>query len=105
MEGIYEVDLTSEITIDNNIFRTETATAEDPIADNRTNSKDITIINLSKRNLTFDEKSILNKGLKFTPVPSKNNPNELKSDIHEFTRKLRLVEYFEGVEDTDISLR
>ena len=52
-----------------------------------------------------NEKNILNKGLKFTPVPTSSDSNELKSDIHEFTRKLRLVEYFEGMEDIDISLR
>ena len=31
--------------------------------------------------------------------------NELKSDIHEFTRQLGHAEYFEGMENEDISLR
>ena len=35
--------------MDNNIFRKEIATAEDPIADNRTNYKDITLFNISER--------------------------------------------------------
>ena len=40
---------------------------------------------------------ILEKGLKFTPTPQPNNI-ELKKDIRDFTRKLRLLEYFS---DTD----
>ena len=35
------------------------------------------------------------KGLKFTPTPS-SNVTELKADIQEFNRKLRLAEYFES---------
>ena len=51
------------------------------------------------------KKNVLNKGLKFTPVPPSCDSNELKGDIYEFSRKLRLAEYFEGMEDEDIFLR
>ena len=37
--------------------------------------------------------NLLRRGLKFTPTP-KPNTIELKSDIQEFTRKLRLIEFF-----------
>ena len=39
------------------------------------------------------------KGLKFTPMPLKPNIQELNKDITEFTRKIRLAEYFEGNQD------
>jgi len=42
------------------------------------------------------------KGLKFTPTP-KSNQQEIKSDIDEFCRKLRLKEMFVG-ENMDPSL-
>ena len=37
------------------------------------------------------------RGLNFTPTPAKNHI-ELKSDIHAFTRKLRLTEFFHSSE-------
>ena len=43
--------------------------------------------------------TVLEKGLKFTPTPLKPNIQELNEDITEFTRKIRLVEYFEGNQD------
>ena len=43
--------------------------------------------------MTEPEKCVLNKGLKFTPTPRKNS-EELKVDIKQYTRKLRLTEYF-----------
>ena len=51
------------------------------------------IINLSSFPLTIEQKQILLEGLKFTPTPQRN-VNEMKRDIDEFTRKLRLREYF-----------
>ncbi len=66
---------------------------------------DIKIINLSKRNLLQSEQQILTKGLKFTPIPTRTNYEELKVDMSEFTRKLRLAELFDGMEDPDKSLR
>ena len=65
--------------------------------------KDIKIINLSKKKLTDAEISLLNKGLKFTPTPKLANTQELNEDSNEFNRKLRLAEFFDGMEDQDIS--
>ena len=65
---------------------------------------DVKIINLSKRQLNTAEKSLLNKGLKFTLTPPIGNPEQLTEDLKEFNRKMRLVEYFDGTEDTDESL-
>ena len=54
--------------------------------------------------MSTTEKTLLNKGLKFTPTPPIGNPEQLNEDLKEFNRKLRLAEYFDGTEDTDISL-
>ena len=54
--------------------------------------------------MTDAELKVLEKGLKFTPIPEKENTQELKEDLFEFTRKLRLTKYFYGREDPDISL-
>ena len=59
---------------------------------------------MSNRKLSDAEVSLLNKGLKFTPTPKIGNPQELSKDINEFNRKLRLAEYFDGAEDSDISI-
>ena len=50
-------------------------------------------MNLSNYELTETQKTVLFKGLKFTPTP-KTNTFELKSDIRNFSRKLRLIEFF-----------
>ena len=42
--------------------------------------------------------------MKFTPTPQRLNSQELKEDLAEFIRKIRLLEYFDGEEDTDESL-
>lgn len=52
----------------------------------------------------MQNKKLLEKGLKFTPTPEKENSYELKQDLFEFERQLRLAEYFFGKEDTDISI-
>ena len=43
---------------------------------------------------------VLSKGLKFTPTPRRNTI-EMEKDIHNFTRQLRLTEYFAN--DNDIT--
>ena len=48
------------------------------------------VINLSNYELTPPEINILLKGLKFTPVPSKSNIDELKNDFQNFIRTLKL---------------
>ena len=66
---------------------------------------DIQIVNLSSRNLSETQTKLLERGLKFTPTPTKLNIQELNEDRMEFTRKVRLVDYFEGnKDDNDESL-
>ena len=57
------------------------------------NSKHPKIINLSHHQLGKAEKEVLTRGLKFTPTP-KSNQLELKEDIYNLERKVRLTEYF-----------
>ena len=45
---------------------------------------------------------VLSKGLKFTPTPRKSTI-EIEKDIHDFTRKLRLAEYFVNEKEKDIA--
>lgn len=42
--------------------------------------------------------------MKFTPTPQKPNCQELKENLAAFTRKIRLLEYFDGEENDDESL-
>ena len=42
--------------------------------------------------------------MKFIPIPQKCNKNEFTEDLSEFSRKVRLLEYFEDSEDRDNSL-
>ena len=71
---------------------------------NDQNRKDPKIINLSSRDLTTNEIKLLKKVLKFTPT-LKTNKNELRNDIQEFGRKLRLIEYYDSHQnETDQSI-
>lgn len=56
------------------------------------NNKPI-IVNLSSHNLTQEQIELLSLGLKFTPTPQ-SNQDSIKADTKEFTRKLRLGEFF-----------
>ena len=58
------------------------------------------IFNLSNLTLNEHQINVLKKGLKFTPTP-KRNVHELKRDIEQFTRKLRLVEFFSEEENSN----
>lgn len=51
------------------------------------------MVNLSSHELTEQQISLLTLGLKFTPTPSQNQEDLIK-DTKEFTRKLRLGEFF-----------
>ncbi|XP_053405151.1 uncharacterized protein LOC128558900 [Mercenaria mercenaria] len=53
-----------------------------------------TVKNLSSRELTNCEYRLLGKGLKFCLKPKHHNEIQLKQEIFEFTRRLRLKEYF-----------
>ena len=48
------------------------------------------ILNLSGYSLSKNQKNILIKGIKYTPTP-KRNIIELKRDVVEYSRKLRLI--------------
>ena len=76
---------------------------DDNIAE--TSSKTFTkIYNLSDRKLNNTEKSVLLKGLKFTPTPEKSNCSQTENDVNDFCRKLRLKEYFDSNDNTDTSI-
>lgn len=61
-----------------------------------TKTVDPKAINLSSRSQT--EITLLAKGLKFSPTPYNSNNQELTTDIKEYTRKIRLEEYFYSVD-------
>ena len=58
------------------------------------------IFNLSKRTLSRYQVNILIRGLKFTPTPERNII-QLKSDIRNYTRKLRLTEFFHNATENN----
>ena len=71
-----------------------TITSTGELLDNRSTTKP-KIINMSSRELSSNEIKLLKKGLKFTPIPRRNE-TELKTDIQEFGRELRLLEHFDN---------
>ena len=46
----------------------------------------------------------MEKGLKFTPTPTKPNTDEINQDLFEFTRRIQLAEFFHDKENDDDSL-
>ena len=56
------------------------------------------VINLSRRNLSPAEISLLSKGLKFVPIPNKIYQAKLKRELEEYGRKLRLMWHFRNDE-------
>ena len=67
----------------------------------RTEGGDHIVVNLSKRVLTEAEISLLSKGLKFCPTPEKIDIYQLRKDIREYIRRIRLKEYFYSEENVD----
>ena len=53
------------------------------------------IINLSSRNITIAEETLLNRGLSFCPT-SKLDEVKLCQSTEDFCRKVRLAEYFDN---------
>ena len=53
-----------------------------------------TVVNLSSHILTVIEKEVLSKNLTFCPTPQRIDYLELSADIHRFSRRLRLAEFF-----------
>ena len=60
------------------------------------------VFNLSKRQLSKSEISLLSKGLKFIPTPKSVNRVKLKEEVEVFGRKLRLKWHFRNEESTGI---
>ena len=56
------------------------------------------VINLSRRNLSEAEISLLSKGLKFVPTANKIDRVKLKTELEEYGRKLRLMWCFRNDE-------
>ena len=56
------------------------------------------LINLSRRNLSPSEISLLSKGLKFVPTANKIDCAKLKTELEEYGRKLRLMWHFRNDE-------
>ena len=52
------------------------------------------VINLSRRNLSSVEISLLSKGIKFVPTANKIDQANLKRELEEYGRKLRLMWHF-----------
>ena len=53
-----------------------------------------TVVNLSKHELSEAEISLLEKGLKYCPVPHILDKTSMKADAAHFTRKMRLHDYY-----------
>ncbi|XP_033119564.1 uncharacterized protein LOC117118940, partial [Anneissia japonica] len=60
---------------------------------NDNDSRPTIIANLSNRDLTTDQISVLQKGLSYCPT-RKSDPINLCSDLDDFTRRIQLKEYF-----------
>ena len=61
------------------------------------------IINLSNATLTHDETQLLARGLSFCPTPRKIDWTELRADFYEFSRRMRLLEFFHDYPPQTIS--
>ncbi|XP_071144979.1 uncharacterized protein [Mytilus edulis] len=58
-----------------------------------------TVVNLSSKQLTEDETSLLSRGLNFCPVPGPVNDTKLSEELDYFARSLRIKEHFASKED------
>ena len=80
------------------------------LKDNRLEEKFVSkdVINLSQRQVTKSEISLLSKGLKFLPTPNRIDKAKLKQELEVFGRKLRLMWHFwndERIFDCDTKFR
>ena len=65
------------------------------------------VVNLSEQVFTSDQLSVLSKGLNFCPTPKDPNPGDLRNDLDDFHRRLRLRLHFldpEGDSDSPTSV-
>ena len=61
------------------------------------------VVNLSCKSLAEYQIKLLSKGLKFSPTPSDIDKNQLKLDIEEFKKKMKLKWYFRDNNNNDSS--
>jgi hypothetical protein len=52
------------------------------------------VLNLSFHPLNIHEISLLSKGLKFIPKPSKSNQKDLDEAFTNYSRRLKLIDFF-----------
>ena len=57
------------------------------------------MVNLSRRELSEEDISLLSKGLKFPPTPTDIDKAQLKSNFEAFNRRMRLRWHFRNNED------
>ena len=62
------------------------------------------VVNLSKKELSEDDVSLLSKGLKFCPTPKEIDKAELRADLEEFKRRIRLKWHFKDNNKTEKQL-
>ena len=62
------------------------------------------VVNLSCKILTEDQIKLLSRGLKFSPTPRDIDKSQLKLDIEEFKRQMKLKWYFRDNSNDDSSL-
>ena len=61
-----------------------------------------TVINLSNVDLTEDEVLLLSRGLTFCPTPRHIDWAQIKADINDFSRRLRIKEFFYDNNNCDL---
>ena len=57
------------------------------------------VVNLSRRELSEEDISLLSKGLKFSPTPTDIDKAQLKADLEAYSRRMRLQWHFRNNED------
>ena len=73
------------------------------VEDSQVRSRDFVsenVVNLSNRVLTSDEVQVLSRGLNFCPTPKNIDRFQLKKDLDEFGRRIKLKYYFDVGRDT-----
>ena len=58
------------------------------------------VVNLSRKELSAEDISLLSKGLKFSPTPTDIDNAKLKGDLEAFKRRMRLRWHFRDNEDS-----
>ena len=58
------------------------------------------MVNLSRKELSAEDISLLSKGLKFSPTPTDIDKAKLKEDLEAFKRRMRLRWHFRDNEDS-----